>query len=230
MLCEKNEGRLNLDKNNLFDGVIDFNNNEYKKHSELFKKIAEEQNPHTLFIGCSDSRVVPSLITRTLPGELFVVRNIANLVPPYRNVSEFLATTSAIEYAVNILSVKNIVVCGHSNCGGCRALYMADEDLKDIPHTKKWLELAEGAKKTVSDSALTAGGKKGFTGKEREILTERENIKEQIKHLYSYPYIQSKLEKGEIKIYGWHYIIETGEVYNYSSEKNIYEKIDGASV
>ena len=145
---------------NLFEGVINFNNNEYKRYSELFKKMGAGQNPHTLFIGCSDSRVVPSLITKTLPGELFVVRNIANLVPPYRNVSEFLATTSAIEYAVNILSVKNIVVCGHSNCGGCRALYMADEDLKDIPHTKKWLELAEGAKKTVSDSALTAGGKK----------------------------------------------------------------------
>ena len=107
---------------------------------------------------------------------------------------------------------------------------MADEELKDIPHTKKWLELAGEAKKTVSDSTLAARDKKEFTGKERETLTERENIKEQIKHLYSYPYIKYKSENGEIKIYGWHYIIETGEVYNYSSEKNIYEKIDGASV
>ena len=215
---------------NLFKGVIDFNNNEYEKYGELFKKIAEGQNPHTLFIGCSDSRVVPSLITKTLPGELFVVRNIANLVPPYRNVSEFLATTSAIEYAVNILSVKNIVVCGHSNCGGCRALYMAGDDLKNIPHTKKWLELAEGAKRIVSGLKLTEDEGRGFTWKERELLTERENIKEQIKHLHSYPYIQSKLKKGEIKIYGWHYIIETGEVYNYSFEKNLYEKIDEAAV
>ncbi len=215
---------------NLFEGVIDFNNNEYKKYSELFKKIAEGQNPHTLFIGCSDSRVVPTLITKTLPGELFVVRNIANLVPPYRNVVEYLATTSAIEYAVNILNVENIVVCGHSNCGGCRALYMTDDDLKNIPHTKKWLELAKDAKRIVSDLTLTADEKKGFTGKERELLTERENIKEQIKHLRSYPYIQSKSERGEIKIYGWHYIIETGEVYNYLSEKNLYEKIDETAV
>jgi len=219
-----------LDKHNLFEGVIDFNNNDYKKHSELFKKISKEQNPHTLFIGCSDSRVVPSLITKTLPGDLFVIRNIANLVPPYRNISEFLATTSAIEYAVNILSVKNIVVCGHSNCGGCRALYMSDDDLKDIPHTKKWLELAGNAKKTVSNLILTSGGKKEFTDKEIETLTERENIKEQVSRLHSYPYIKYKSEKGEIKIYGWHYIIETGEVFNYSWEKNIYEKIDGASV
>ncbi|MDA8158884.1 MAG: carbonic anhydrase [Deltaproteobacteria bacterium] len=214
---------------NLFEGVINFNKNEYEKYSELFKKIAEEQNPHTLFIGCSDSRVVPSLITKTLPGELFVVRNIANLVPPYRNINEFLATTSAIEYAVNILNVKNIVVCGHSNCGGCRALYMEDEDLKNIPHTKKWLELAENAKLTVSGLNIAEGSDIEFVHKQRELLTERENIKEQIKHLHSYPYIQSKLKYGEINIYGWHYIIETGEVYNYSFEKNIYEKINDAT-
>ena len=214
---------------NLFEGVINFNKNEYEKYSELFKKIAEEQNPHTLFIGCSDSRVVPSLITKTLPGELFVVRNIANLVPPYRNINEFLATTSAIEYAVNILNVKNIVVCGHSNCGGCRALYMEDEDLKNIPHTKKWLELAENAKLTVSGLNLTEGSDIEFLHKQRELLTERENIKEQIKHLYSYPYIKQRLESATINIYGWHYIIETGEVYNYSFEKNIYEKINDAT-
>ncbi len=212
---------------NLFEGVIDFNNNEYKKYSELFKKIAEGQKPHTLFIGCSDSRVVPTLITKTLPGELFVVRNIANLVPPYRNVVEYLATTSAIEYAINILKVKNIVVCGHSNCGGCRALYMADDDLKNIPHTKKWLELAENAKKIVSGYMLKAAGEgERLTEKQIALLTERENIKEQIKHLHSYPYIQSKLENDEISIYGWHYDIETGEVHNYSFNKDIFEKIN----
>ena len=209
---------------NLFKGVISFNNNEYKKYSELFKEIAEEQNPHTLFIGCSDSRVVPSLITKTIPGELFVVRNIANLVPPYRNVNEFLSTTSAIEYAVNILNVKNIVVCGHSNCGGCRALYMSDEDLKNIPHTKKWLELAKDVKKIVLN--LAADNNLDLNEKERELLTERENVKEQIKHLYSYPYIKAKLTDKKINIYGWHYIIETGEVYNYSFDKNYYEKIN----
>jgi carbonic anhydrase len=208
----------------LFDGVIDFNNNEYKKYSELFKKIAEGQSPHTLFIGCSDSRVVPTLITKSLPGELFVVRNIANLVPPYRNVAEYLATTSAIEYAINILKVENIVVCGHSNCGGCRALYMPDEDLKHIPHTKKWLELAYGAKKTVTDYLKEAGEKgEKLTEKQIAALTERENIKEQLKHLASYPYIK---ENKDINIYGWHYDIETGDVYNYSFDRDIFEKID----
>jgi carbonic anhydrase len=209
---------------NLFEGVINFNNNEYKRYSELFKKMGAGQNPHTLFIGCSDSRVVPNLITKSLPGELFVVRNIANIVPLYRSVNEFLATTSAIEYAVNMLAVKNIVVCGHSNCGGCRALYMTDEDLKSIPHTKKWLELAKDVKKIVLN--LAAGNNLDLDERERELLTERENVKEQIKHLYSYPYIKAKLTDKKINIYGWHYVIETGEVYNYSFDKNCYEKID----
>ncbi|MGC8554029.1 MAG: carbonic anhydrase [Candidatus Acidulodesulfobacterium sp.] len=208
----------------LFDGVIDFNNNEYKKYSQLFKKIAEGQSPHTLFIGCSDSRVVPTLITKSLPGELFVVRNIANLVPPYRNSAEYLATTSAIEYAINVLKVKNIVVCGHSNCGGCRALYMPDEDLEHIPHTKKWLELAYGAKKTATDYLKEAGEKgEKLTEKQIAALTERENVKEQLKHLDSYPYIK---ENKDVNIYGWHYDIETGDVYNYSFGRDIFEKID----
>ena len=82
----------------LFDGVKEFNANDYLKHDELFKKIGRSQNPHTLFIGCSDSRIVPTLITKTLPGELFVIRNIANIVPFYRETQEYVATTSAIEY------------------------------------------------------------------------------------------------------------------------------------
>ena len=108
----------------LFDGVKEFNTTDFLEHKELFEKIGNNQSPHTLFIGCSDSRLVPNLITKTLPGELFVIRNIANLVPIYRTSNDFLATTSAIEYAVKILNVTNIVVCGHSNCGGCNALYL----------------------------------------------------------------------------------------------------------
>ena len=97
----------------LFDGVREFNTNDFFEHKELFKEIGRSQHPHTLFIGCSDSRVVPNLITKTLPGELFVIRNIANIVPNYRASEEFLATTAAIEYAVKVLNISTILICGH---------------------------------------------------------------------------------------------------------------------
>ena len=203
----------------LFDGVKEFNSNDFLEHKELFEKIGRNQDPHTLFIGCSDSRVVPNLITNTLPGELFVIRNIANIVPIYRQSEEFLATTSAIEYAVKMLNVSTILVCGHSNCGGCSALFMDTNSGNDIPHTRKWMELAKSVKDKmvklrIQDPAV------------REWMTEQLNIVEQMNHLLSYPYIAEKYEKGELDILGWYYIIETGEVFNYEKKTNRFIKIE----
>lgn len=197
----------------LLEGIIKFRNEDFEEHKELFKDLRKGQNPHTLFIGCSDSRLVPNLITKALPGELFVVRNIANIVPPYRKSQEHLATTSAIEYAINILDVKNIVVCGHSNCGGCRAIYSSEDSLNKIPYTKRWLELAAKVKNKVLNELRP---KDEGT---REWMTEQVNIVEQIKHLLTYPFIRDKYQRRELEIYGWYYIIETGEVFNYN--KNI---------
>ena len=111
---------------NLFEGVVKFQQKDFEEHKELFSDLKSKQAPHTLFIGCSDSRVVPSLITKTMPGDLFIVRNIGNLVPPWRETDDYLSTTSAIEYAVEVLNVENIVVCGHSNCGACASLFFDD--------------------------------------------------------------------------------------------------------
>ncbi|MFA9423011.1 MAG: carbonic anhydrase, partial [Sedimentibacter sp.] len=126
----------------LLDGIVKFREGDFQAHKELFKKLKESQKPHTLFISCSDSRIDPNMITGTLPGELFIVRNIANIVPPYRKTGEYVATTSAIEYAVLYLQVENIIVCGHSNCGGCSACLKSLDFLHDLPHTNKWLELS----------------------------------------------------------------------------------------
>ena len=203
----------------LFDGVKEFNANDFLDNKALFEKIGRIQEPHTLFIGCSDSRIVPNLITKTLPGELFVIRNIANLVPPYRTSDEFLATTSAIEYSVKILNVSTILICGHSNCGGCNALYMDEARGAEIPHTRKWLELAKNVrskmlKLKIADPAV------------REWMTEQLNIVEQMNHLLSYPYIREKYNKGELNILGWYYIIGTGEVFNYQKNENKFVKIE----
>lgn len=202
----------------LFDGVREFNTTDYLEYKSLFKKLGRRQTPHTLFIGCSDSRVVPNLITKALPGELFVIRNIANIVPYYRQSEEYLATTSAIEYSVKVLQVDNILICGHSNCGGCKALFMEDSETTAIPHTKKWLELSGRVKQKILSEQIA-------DDLEREWKTEQLNVVEQMNHLITYPYIKEKYRNKEINILGWYYHIETGAVFNYHSEEKRFIKI-----
>jgi len=199
----------------LLKGIVKFRQQDFEDHRDLFRNLKEEQKPHTLFIGCCDSRIVPALITKTLPGELFIIRNIANMVPPYRIADEYLSTTSAIEYAVQILEVENIVVCGHSNCGGCATLNVQPEK-GVIPHTSKWMELASSVKEKV-DQQLP-----NHDPFARGWLTEQTNVVEQMKHLLTYPFIKERFKNGCINIMGWYYIIETGEVFNYQSEENCF--------
>ncbi|EAI8490170.1 carbonic anhydrase, partial [Campylobacter jejuni] len=184
---------------NLISGAIKFMQEDFKEHEELFESLKNKQNPHTLFIGCSDSRVIPNLITNTGPGELFVIRNIANIVPPYRVGEDYLATTSAIEYALNSLHIKNIVVCGHSNCGGCNALYYSDEELNKIPNVKKWLTMLDPIKKDVmifarDDLAM------------RSWLTEKLNLVNSLQNILTYPGVQEALDEGKIEVHAWYYI------------------------
>lgn len=191
----------------IINGAVKFMEEDFLSHKELFESLGDKQAPHTLFIGCADSRVVPNLITNTLPGELFVVRNIGNIVPHYRVSEEFLSTTSAIEYAINILEIKNIIVCGHSNCGGCMALYN-DELLQKVPTVKRWLMLINDIKEEVLKYSSIIGAKRSW-------ITERLNIINSTENLRTFPFVDEKINRGELKIYGWHYIIETGELYYY---------------
>ena len=204
----------------LIEGAVAFRQNDFETHEQLFGELGREQNPHTLFIGCSDSRLVPAMITTTQPGELFIIRNIANIIPPYQRSGEYLATISAIEFAIQALEVENIIICGHSNCGGCAALYKNEEYFEKLPHTRKWLELALPVKEKVL-KLLPHGNHAS-----REWLTEQMNIVEQIHHLLTYPYIAEKYKNGKLSINGWYYIIETGEIFSYSAEKGFFELIN----
>jgi len=204
----------------LIEGAVAFRQNDFEAHEKLFTELGKEQKPHTLFIGCSDSRLVPNMITTTMPGELFIIRNVANIIPPYKHAGEYLAAISAIEFALQALEVENIVVCGHSNCGGIAALYKPDEYFQKLPHTRKWLELAHPVKEKVLK--LLPDGNHAS----REWLTEQMNVVEQIHHLLTYPFIAEKYEKGLINISGWYYIIETGEIFSYNAEKGFFELIN----
>ena len=213
---------------NLVAGLIKFRTQDFEEHKNLFCRLKRRQEPHTLFIACSDSRVVPELITKSLPGELFVVRNIANIVPRYKQAHEYIATTSAttaaIEYAVKILKVKSIIICGHSNCGGCSAIHYPEKVLNEIPATKKWLEVSEHVKTRVIEEMKANGKTKDLEF--REWLTEQMNIVEQIKHLLTYPYVAEAFNKKELEIIGMYYTIETGEVYIFNSEKSAFELVN----
>lgn len=206
----------------LFEGAIKFKEEDYLNHQELYENLKKEQNPHTLVVCCADSRIVPNLITSTLPGDLFVVRNIGNIIPPYKeneNIrSGYLATTSAIEYALLILNIKNIIICGHSNCGACAAIFKDKKELKATPYVQKWLELLEPVKKKVE--SLKPG-----TKAKRMWLAEQINIEQQLENLMTYPFVEEKFDRGELNVYGWYYIIQTGEILNYNMIKREFRPI-----
>jgi len=198
----------------LLDGIVKFKRNDFEAHKDLFHELKEAQKPHTLFITCCDSRIDPNRITGTLPGEMFIIRNIANIVPPYRVTDEYVATTSAIEYAVLALEVDNIIVCGHSNCGGCAAALNPSDKLKELPNTRKWLELARPVRERVLTELIDE------CEEARDWMMEQANVIEQLKHLMTFPFIQNKVLAGTLTVGGWYYIIETGEIYIYDKESS----------
>lgn len=194
----------------LLERAVDFMQEGFLEHEELFKSLGRRQDPQVLFISCTDSRVVPNLITKSLPGDLFTVRNIANIVPPYRVSDEYLATTSAIEYALNVLQVKTVIVCGHSDCGGCKALYEDEAKFKNAPNFQSWIGLLAPIKKEVLKFSTEPA--------KRAWMTERLNVINSISNLLTYPDVKQKLQSDELQIHGWHYIIETGEIFSYDMQ------------
>lgn len=186
----------------------------FKDHeAELIRLAKDGQSPKALFIGCSDSRVIPDLMIQTNPGDLFVMRNVGNFVPSYKPDEDFHATATAIEYAVSILKVSEIIICGHTHCGACEALY-EDINAPSLIHTRKWLSLGEKAKQ----NALQAVGEDGDHEKLLR-LTEQFSILSQIENLLTYPYVNKLLKEEKLFIHGWYYDIETGRIRYYDPEK-----------
>ena len=174
----------------------------FDSEHEVFERLAEEgQNPKVLWIGCSDSRVVPELITGADPGELFDVRNIANIVPPAPTIA--CATGAAVEYAVLHLDVTHIVVCGHTECGGIKALE-APPSASTEPHIASWLELAQPARERVLDSDVPEA--------EHYLETIKTNVLMQCDNLRTYPCVADGERSGDLSIHPWLYDLHTGEI------------------
>lgn len=195
------------------EGNETFQQTYFKKHeSELLKLAKEGQEPRALFIGCSDSRVIPDLIVQTKPGDLFVVRNAGNFVAPYSADEAFRATAAAIEYAVGVLNVSEIIICGHSHCGAIASLYKEAKD-ESMIHITKWLTLGEKAK-SMAVLALGVDAPK----EELYRATEHLSIITQVENLLTYPYVRERVENEELFIHGWYYDIETGAIEYYDPD------------
>lgn len=196
-----------------------FKKKSHEKYKELFKTLVDEgQKPHTLFITCSDSRVNPNMVTHTKPGEIFVLRNVGNIVPPYHEKKGEYSTLAAIEYAVLNLNVSTIIVCGHSHCGACAAIW--DPSQVGL-HTRQWLALAAPIKSVV----LTDN--EGIEDKEKFFITEQMNVLVQLDRLKEYPFIKARLAAGSINLVGWHYLIESGDVLIYNEEEDAFSLPSG---
>lgn len=185
----------------LTEGVRSFQRDVFPARAELFAHLATTHRPGTLFIGCSDARVVPELLTRREPGELFVIRTAGNLVPAYGQAADGVA--ASIEYAVAVLGVSDVVVCGHSACGAMTAL--ADgHDLTALPAVAGWLRHADAAR------ARTAPGA-GDTGGDVATLV-RANVHAQLANLATHPSVARALSRRALTLHGWVYDIGTGAV------------------
>jgi carbonic anhydrase len=178
----------------MIDGFARFRREVFPEQREVFERLANGQSPHTMFITCADSRVMPEMMFSAQPGELFVYRNIGNIVPPYaQHVSGVVA---AVEYAVKVLKVQHIVICGHSDCGAMKAL-QHPEKLEGMPSVETWLKHADVAQHVTAEKCAHLHGEDYL-----RCLTE-ENVVAQLEHLRTLPAVAVGMAKGSLTIHGW---------------------------
>jgi carbonic anhydrase len=195
---------MSLDK--LLGGISHFQRHVYPKHQDLFEKLALGQRPEALFITCADSRIDPSLLTQTKPGELFICRVIGNIVPPYPDALGGVSAT--IEYAVGVLEVPVVIVCGHTDCGVMRGALNPDA-LEAYPNVTAWLRYAKVEHREPHPSA------------EALLTLAERNVVAQLNNLRSHPAVATRLEEGGLAVHGWVYHIGPGAVtmYDEASEQ-----------
>lgn len=193
----------------LIHGIHKFQNEVFDSQVELFKKLEKGQSPQVLFITCSDSRINPNLITQTDPGDLFIIRNAGNIIPAYsQQISGEMAT---IEFALDGLGVKDIIVCGHSHCGAMKGL-LQPNIVENLPAMKSWLQNAETTKRIMFDHY------KHLEGDALLMATIEENVLMQIEHLKTHPSVITRLAKKQVRIHAWVYKFETGIIFKYDEE------------
>jgi carbonic anhydrase len=200
-------------------GLNEFHDNYFVAHRELFEHLSHGQNPEVLFITCSDSRIDPFLITQSQPGDLFVIRNVGNIIPPYGRLNN--GEAAGIEYAVEALGVRDVVICGHSHCGAMKGLLQIGNLAQQMPSVYEWLRYhAESTRRLVMDNY------QGYPHEKLLKITIEQNVLTQVENLETYPVIRSKLHSNQLTLHAWIYEIESGEVFAYDAEDGKFRVIE----
>lgn len=200
-------------------GFSQFHREVFPASQQFFQQLAaKQQKPQALFITCSDSRVNPNLITQTEPGDLFLIRNAGNIVPPYSASGG--GEIATIEYSVEVVGIRNIIVCGHSQCGAMKAL-LDGGGMENLPAVKAWCSHAEATRRIVERKYH------GLNSEELAVAATEENVLVQMNNLSTHPCVAARLASGELKIFGWYYDIGTGQVYQYDQTRGWFFELDG---
>lgn len=197
--------------NPLLEGILRFQRDVFPFHQSRFQDLTQGQQPPILFITCSDSRIDPHMITQAKPGELFIVRNAGNIVPPWGTGDG--STAAAIEYAVEVLGVQHVIVCGHAHCGAMSALLNPDS-LKELPAVKAWLRLAEPTRRVMKRRFA------GLEGEARLEATIEQNALLQLANLRTHPSVAARLDDGTLALHAWVYQIGTGAICAYDPDQD----------
>ena len=200
----------------LIEGIHHFQRESFLPLQGLFEQLVKGQHPETLFITCSDSRIDPNLLTRSKPGDLFILRNAGNIIPPYGAGNGGEAAT--VEFAVEALGVKDIIICGHSHCGAIQGL-LHPEQIASLPAVSSFLSHAEATRRIMRDSYTHLDGDRLLTA------AVEENVLVQLENLRTHPTVGLRLVRGDLHLHGWVYKIETGEVFAYDVGKAQFLKL-----
>ncbi|GEP00955.1 carbonic anhydrase [Methylobacterium haplocladii] len=204
---------------NIIQGISNFRGNIFPGQQKVYEQLVRDgQQPSALIIACADSRVSPEHITQSGPGDLFVCRNAGNIVPPYSQQNG--GVSSAIEYAVVALGVRDIVICGHSDCGAMKGLMMP-EALERMPNVAAWLKHSQAASRIVCEAYPA-----DMDPKDRHRALALENVVVQLSNLRTHPSVASGLAKGQLRLHGWFFEIEKGTVLAYDGEDGRFVAIE----
>lgn len=204
----------------LTNGFLAFQQNTFLPRRSFFAELAKQQKPKIMMIGCSDSRVDPAILTNAEPGEIFMVRNVANLVPPRARDDALHGTSAALEFAVTSLEVEHIVVLGHNGCGGIQALMAGDPGIaEEHAFIHNWLKIADEARRRT----LVTARQQPFAVQQRTL--EHEAIKTSLANLLTFPWIAERIEAGRLRIHGWCFDISDGQMNVYVAEEDRFKPL-----